>query len=128
MTGADLRAAAANVAEYHDIPLSTLHSSGCGPTSQLWSFLRVAVGAATAMTVNDWLVWRGTKKDEDAQRRALGLPKATGPQLRGASQNADRWKSRLTTGVLPQTGFRMGEMNAKNGNLSALAIGRQSAR
>ena len=31
------------------------------------------------MTVNDWLVWRGTKKDEDAQRRELGLPKAKVP-------------------------------------------------
>jgi UDP:flavonoid glycosyltransferase YjiC (YdhE family) len=31
------------------------------------------------MTVNDWLVWRGTKRSEDAQRRELGLPKATDP-------------------------------------------------
>ena len=27
----------------------------------------------------EWLAWRGTKKVEDAQRRELGLPKATGP-------------------------------------------------
>jgi UDP:flavonoid glycosyltransferase YjiC (YdhE family) len=34
------------------------------------------------MTVNDWLAWRGTKKGEDAQRRELGLPKATMPAPR----------------------------------------------
>ena len=34
------------------------------------------------MTVYDWLDWRTTKKVEDAQRRELGLPKATGPSSR----------------------------------------------
>jgi UDP:flavonoid glycosyltransferase YjiC (YdhE family) len=34
------------------------------------------------MTVNDWLVWRGTRKGEDAQRCELGLPKAKGPAPR----------------------------------------------
>ena len=34
------------------------------------------------MTVYEWLVWRGVKKVEDAQRRELGLPKATGPAPR----------------------------------------------
>ena len=36
----------------------------------------------TLMTVNEWLVWRGTRKDEDAQRRELGLTRATGPAPR----------------------------------------------
>jgi UDP:flavonoid glycosyltransferase YjiC (YdhE family) len=35
-----------------------------------------------AMSVYEWLVWRGVKKVEDAQRRELGLPKATGPAPR----------------------------------------------
>ena len=34
------------------------------------------------MRVNDWLVWRGTRTREDAQRRELGLPEATGPAPR----------------------------------------------
>ena len=34
------------------------------------------------MTVYEWLGWRMTKKLEDAQRRELGLPKATGPSSR----------------------------------------------
>ncbi len=36
----------------------------------------------SAMTVSEWLSWRMTKKLEDAQRRELGLPKATGPAPR----------------------------------------------
>ena len=31
------------------------------------------------MTMSEWLSWRGPKKVEDAQRRELGLPKATSP-------------------------------------------------
>ena len=38
--------------------------------------------ARSAMTVYEWLAWRVTKKAEDAQRRELGLPKATGPSPR----------------------------------------------
>ena len=34
------------------------------------------------MTVYEWLDWRLGKKIEDAQRRELGLPKATGPSPR----------------------------------------------
>jgi UDP:flavonoid glycosyltransferase YjiC (YdhE family) len=34
------------------------------------------------MTVNDWLNWRGMRRAEDAQRRELGLTKATGPAAR----------------------------------------------
>jgi UDP:flavonoid glycosyltransferase YjiC (YdhE family) len=34
------------------------------------------------MTMDHWLGWRVTKKVEDAQRRELGLPKATGPSPR----------------------------------------------
>ena len=39
------------------------------------------------MRVVEWLVWRMWKKAEDAQRRELGLPKATGP---GAQRIAER--------------------------------------
>ena len=34
------------------------------------------------MTLSEWLGWPMTKKLEDAQRRELGLPKATGPSSR----------------------------------------------
>ncbi len=41
-------------------------------------FLPAPLGRS-AMTVFEWLAWRMAKKLEDAQRRELGLPKATGP-------------------------------------------------
>ena len=80
-TGMSYQELAANVAEYRDIPLATL----------LWFPIRVnghlvpllpAPLIRSAMTVYEWLVWRGVKKVEDAQRRELGLPKATGPAPR----------------------------------------------
>jgi UDP:flavonoid glycosyltransferase YjiC (YdhE family) len=72
---------AANVAEYYDIPLATLHFFPARAHGRLLPFVPAPV-SRTAMTVNDWLAWRGTKKGEDAQRRELGLPKATSPAPR----------------------------------------------
>jgi UDP:flavonoid glycosyltransferase YjiC (YdhE family) len=72
---------AANVAEYHDIPLVTLHHIPMRPNGQLVSILPAPLGR-TAMTVFDWLAWRLNKKVEDTQRRELGLPKATVPSPR----------------------------------------------
>jgi UDP:flavonoid glycosyltransferase YjiC (YdhE family) len=34
------------------------------------------------MTIYEWLLWRGSKKAEDAQRRELGLPEARSPWTR----------------------------------------------
>jgi UDP:flavonoid glycosyltransferase YjiC (YdhE family) len=81
LTGMSYQELAANVAEYRDIPLATL----------LWFPIRVnghvvptlpAPLIRSAMTVYEWLVSRGVKRVEDAQRRELGLPKATGPAPR----------------------------------------------
>jgi UDP:flavonoid glycosyltransferase YjiC (YdhE family) len=81
LTGMSYQELAASVAEYRDIPLATL----------LWFPIRVnghviprlpAPLLRAAMTVYERLVWRGVKKVDDAQRRELGLPKATGPAPR----------------------------------------------
>jgi UDP:flavonoid glycosyltransferase YjiC (YdhE family) len=71
----------ANVAEHYDIPLATLHFFPVRAHGQLLSFLPAPL-IRSAMTVNDWLNWRGMKRAEDAQRRELGLPNATGPAAR----------------------------------------------
>jgi UDP:flavonoid glycosyltransferase YjiC (YdhE family) len=83
--GADLLTAglifeqpAVNVAEHHEIPLATLHFFPVRPHGQLLRFLPAPVTRA-AMTANDWLIWRGTRAEEDAQRRELELPAATAP-------------------------------------------------
>ena len=80
-TGLILEQPAANIAEYYNIPLATLHWFPVRAHGQLVPFLPAPL-ARSAMTVNDWLSWRVTKKVEDAQRGELGLPKTTGPSAR----------------------------------------------
>ncbi len=80
-TGVNFEAAAANVAEYHDIPLATLHWFPVRASSKLLPFLPAPLGRS-AMTAFLWLSWSGSQKVEDAQRRQLGLPKATRPAPR----------------------------------------------
>lgn len=69
---------AANVAEYYDIPFVALHTFPWRPNGQLFPVLPPPL-TRSAMTVYDWLAWRLTRTPEDAQRRELGLPKATAP-------------------------------------------------
>jgi UDP:flavonoid glycosyltransferase YjiC (YdhE family) len=76
-TGINFEDAAANVAEHYDIPLATLHYFPLRPNGQTLRFLPAPL-ARSAVKLFWWVTWRGTKKAEDAQRRELGLPKATG--------------------------------------------------
>jgi UDP:flavonoid glycosyltransferase YjiC (YdhE family) len=80
-TGMAFERPAANVAEYYDIPFATMHYFPVRVNGQLLPFLPAPL-ARSAMTVYDWLDWRVEKKVEDAQRRELGLPRATGPSPR----------------------------------------------
>jgi UDP:flavonoid glycosyltransferase YjiC (YdhE family) len=81
LTGVIAEQTAANVAEYYDIPLATPHTFPIRANGQLVPTLPAPL-ARSAMTVSEWLGWPMTKKLEDAQRRELGLPKATGPSSR----------------------------------------------
>ena len=72
---------AANVAECYDIPLATLHTFPLRANSQLVPVLPAPLGRS-AMAASAWLGWPMVKKLDDAQRRALGLPKATAPPTR----------------------------------------------
>jgi UDP:flavonoid glycosyltransferase YjiC (YdhE family) len=70
---------AANVAEYYDVPLATLHMSPMRANGQLLPFLPAPLGRRL-MTVWERLSWGGALKEiEDAQRRELGLAPATRP-------------------------------------------------
>ena len=95
ITGLSYQELAANVAEYRDIPLATLLWFPIRVNGHLVPFLPSPL-IRSAMTVYEWLVSRGAKKVEVAQRRELGLPKAAGLR-RDGSPNADPWKSRPTT-------------------------------
>jgi UDP:flavonoid glycosyltransferase YjiC (YdhE family) len=73
---------AANVAEYYDLPLATLHFAPMRPNGQLLPFLPAPLGRSV-MKVWDRLSWGGAVKEvEETQRRELGLPKAIGPWTR----------------------------------------------
>jgi UDP:flavonoid glycosyltransferase YjiC (YdhE family) len=83
--GADLlfssqpyEAPAANVAECYDIPFAALHWFPIRANGQVVPILPPLL-IRSAMTAFQRLYWRTMKKVEDAQRRELGLPKATGP-------------------------------------------------
>ncbi|OBA84267.1 glycosyl transferase family 1 [Mycobacterium sp. 1164966.3] len=78
----------ANVAECYDIPLATLHTS---PLQADPNFVPMVLSPPirAAMAVAEWLVERLERKLENAQRRKLGLPKATGPtSQRNAEQGS----------------------------------------
>ncbi|GAT11597.1 glycosyltransferase [Mycolicibacterium novocastrense] len=77
-TGLSFEQPAANVAEYYDIPLATLHYHPARANGQLMPFVPAPVGRF-AITVDEWVGWLISKKLDDAQRLELGLPKATGP-------------------------------------------------
>jgi UDP:flavonoid glycosyltransferase YjiC (YdhE family) len=81
LTGRAFEAPAANVAEYYDIPLATLHHSPLRANGQLVPILPSPLNRS-AFTALEWLDWRAMKKVEDAQRRELGLPKAARPAPR----------------------------------------------
>ncbi|SIC47132.1 glycosyltransferase [Mycobacteroides abscessus] len=81
LAGQSYQEPAANVAEYHDVPIATLHNTPVRVNGSLLSNLPRPV-ARTAMRLYDWFGWRLNKKVEDAQRRELGLSKATGPVSR----------------------------------------------
>jgi UDP:flavonoid glycosyltransferase YjiC (YdhE family) len=74
-TDADFDQPIANVAECYDIPLVTLDSSPLGANDQLGRIRSPLIRAATRTF--EWLMARLEKKLGDAQRRELGLPKAT---------------------------------------------------
>jgi UDP:flavonoid glycosyltransferase YjiC (YdhE family) len=81
LTGMAYQEAAANVAEYYDIPLATLHFAPVRANGQLRPYVPARV-ARFAMTVGEWLVWPMRKRVEQAQRRDLGLPSADSPPFR----------------------------------------------
>ncbi|MDR3655207.1 MAG: glycosyltransferase [Mycobacterium sp.] len=84
LTGIPYQEVAANVAEYYDIPVAALHTFPQRVNGHVVPIppLPLTVPAPlirSGMTVASWMYWRMTKQAEDAQRRELGLPKATGP-------------------------------------------------
>ena len=83
LTGQIYQEVVANVAEHHDIPLAALHFYPMRANGEIAYPARVpAPLVRSTISTLDWLYWRMTKGVEDAQRRELGLPKATSPAPR----------------------------------------------
>lgn len=72
---------AANVAEYQGIPLTTLHYLPARANGQLLPSVPSPL-IRSAISAFWWVYWHTTKDAEEAQRRELGLPKATGSSTR----------------------------------------------
>jgi UDP:flavonoid glycosyltransferase YjiC (YdhE family) len=77
LTGTTYQEVAANVAEYHRIPLAALHYFPNRINSQVVPVPLPGRVLRSGWAVGEWLHWQTLKDAEDAQRRELGLPKAT---------------------------------------------------
>jgi UDP:flavonoid glycosyltransferase YjiC (YdhE family) len=90
-TGHTYQGVASNVAEYHGIPLAALHYFPVRVNGQLGVASLPALPPLTRsmMKASWWLYWQITRGAEDAQRRALGLPRTAAPSAeRMAAQGA----------------------------------------
>jgi UDP:flavonoid glycosyltransferase YjiC (YdhE family) len=85
LSGQTYQGVPANIAEYYDIPFAAVHCFPYRRNGQLISFLPPPV-VRLGMAVAEWVYWRATKKAEDAQRRALGLPKTRLSSVRRIAQ------------------------------------------
>lgn len=77
LTGTTYQEVAANVAEHYAIPLAALHYFPARANSHVLPVPLPYSVAKSAWAVAEWVHWRALKEAEDAQRRELGLPKAT---------------------------------------------------
>ena len=117
-TGLVFEQPAANVAEYYDIPLATLHYFPVRPNGHLLPYLPPPL-VRSAMTVYEWLVWRGGRRPRMRSAVNWAYQRQQAPR-RGGSPNVDRWKSRPMT----RCAFPGWQPNGRNG----MASGPLSAR
>ncbi len=77
LTGTTYQEVVANVAERRGIPLAALHYFPARVNSHIVAFPAPSAVVRSVWTAAEWLHWRMMKNAEDAQRRTLGLPRAT---------------------------------------------------
>jgi UDP:flavonoid glycosyltransferase YjiC (YdhE family) len=76
LTGTTYQEVAANVAEYHRIPLAALHYFPARVNSYVVPVPLPGRVLQSGWAAVEWVLWQVLKEAEDAQRRELGLPKA----------------------------------------------------
>ncbi len=77
LTGTTYQEVAANVAEYHGIPLAAFHYFPARANSQALPLPLPPALVRSVWAGFEWAHWRALKVADDAQRLELGLPKAT---------------------------------------------------
>ncbi len=121
LTGLNFEAAAVNVAEYHDIPLATLHFVPLRANGQLLPIVPAPLGRA-AMTFSAWLAWRVAKQLEDAQRRELGLPRAKGSAARRIAERGSLEIQAYDEFCFPGLAAEWAKWNGQRPFVGALAL------
>jgi UDP:flavonoid glycosyltransferase YjiC (YdhE family) len=108
LTGTTYQEIGANVAEHHGIRLVALHYFPARPNSQLLPLPLPPALIGPAFGVAEWALWRLQKQAEDAQRRDLGLPKATVNSVRrivdGGAIEIQAYDERLFPGLNQEWG------------------------
>lgn len=87
-TAINFEPTAANVAEYYNVPLISMHHFPLRPNGQIVPKLPSPL-VRFGGTVSEWLYWRSTRTSDNTQRNALGLPKATRRSPRRIAEH--RW-------------------------------------
>lgn len=77
LTGTTYQEVAANVAAHHRIPLAALHYFPHRANRTVVPVPLPGKVVEAGFAAGEWVHWQVMKKAEDAQRRALGLPKAS---------------------------------------------------
>ena len=113
---------AANVAEYYDIPMATLHTFPTRPNGHFLPFLPAPLGRS-AMTAGDWLGWRMSKKLEDARRRELGLAKATASPPRRIAERRSLEIQAYDAVCFPEVAAEWAKWNGRRPFVGALTLG-----
>jgi UDP:flavonoid glycosyltransferase YjiC (YdhE family) len=121
VSGISFQEGAANIAEYYDIPLVTLHTFPMRAHGYLLSFLPAWAGRS-AMTAFWWLHWQMTKKLDDAQRRGLGLPKATTPSWRRIAERGSLEIQAYDEVCFPDLASEWAEFNGQRPFVGALTM------
>ena len=118
-TGLVFEGVAANVAEYYDIPLATLHHLPLRANGQLVPFLPAPLGRS-AMTVVEWLVWRSVRRRPRTRSAVNWACRRQQAPRRDGSPNADRWKFKPTM----RFAFPGWQPNGRNGMASGPLLAR----
>jgi UDP:flavonoid glycosyltransferase YjiC (YdhE family) len=88
VTGQTYHGVVANVAEYYDIPVAVVHHFPIVVNGRLAlpSMPSPAPLVRLSLKAAWWLYWRTTNDVDDAQRRELGLPRASAPAAKRMAQ------------------------------------------